>query len=217
MLAASPASAAGWVQKKGEVYARFATAYEDHNGFTASRSDLYAEWGLTSDWTLSGKFESVDFSRTNVFDSTGYRLSARRRLWSNEHWSTTAEFSILEGAAIGGFRGCESFGAELNAGIGHSGTLRDRPYYAGLTLIRREHSENCGMNRAEFVFGIQRKSGWSNTFQYWTESGDPGRSDKIEMMVSRRFGPFELGSATRTEVSGEFDETALVFSLSYRR
>ncbi|MAK60842.1 MAG: hypothetical protein CMK09_07680 [Ponticaulis sp.] len=205
------------MQNEGDVYARLATAYEDHNGFSAVRSDAYAEYGLTPVWTLSGKFEQVDFSRSNVFDSTGYRLTARRKIWSSGNWSSTAGAGILEGAAIGGFRGCESFGGEVNAGIGRSGTLWDRSYFSSLTIVHRQHSDACSMNRLEFILGITRDSGWTNTFQYWSERGDTGQSDKIEFMVSRQFGPIEVGSATRTEISGEFDETALVLSLAYRR
>ena len=57
----------------------------------------------------------------------------------------------------------------------------------------------------------------SSGYQYWLERGDNGESDKLELMVSRQVMDFELGVAARREVSGAFDETALVFSLAYRR
>tara|TARA_B100001179_G_scaffold224617_1_gene203549 strand:+ start:367 stop:1029 length:663 start_codon:yes stop_codon:yes gene_type:complete len=211
-----PAHAGGWVQAKGEAYLRLAAAYEDHEGFYARRTDAYGEWGVTPDWTVSGKIETVDFSTSNVFDSTGYRITARRRLWTPGQWSFTGEAGFLEGAAIGGFRGCENFGGEWNFGVGRSGQLKSGTYFAAATLGQRAHSGNCQTNRAEAVIGLVRPSGWTTTFQYWAEEGDAGRSEKVEFMTSVRLGKIELGSATRTEISGEFEETAFVLSLALR-
>lgn len=204
------------MQGEGEAYARMAVAYEDHNGFSAYRNDAYLEWGLTEDWTVSGKVETVDFSTSNVFDSSGYRLSARRRLWTPGKWSFAAGGGVLDGAAIGGFRGCESFGAEALFGAGRTGEFRESSYFTGVTALRRQHSEGCYTNKLELVFGIVRPSGWTTTWQYWAEDGAAGESTKIEVMTSKRLGGFELGAATRTEISGNFDETALVLSIAYR-
>ena len=204
------------MQEEGGLYARLATAYEDHNGFSASRSDAYLEYGLTSDWSLSGKFETVDFKTSNVFDSSGYRLTVRRRLWTPGQWSFTAGAGVLEVAAIGGLRGCESFGGEILAGAGRTGKLRKSSYFTGITLLHRQHSAGCYTNKMELVLGIVRENGWTNTWQYWMEEGAAGKSAKIELMTSKRLGPLEIGAATRTEISGEFDETAVVLSIAYR-
>lgn len=178
--------------------------------------DAYLEYGLSDDWTLSGKFETVDFESSNTFDSSGVRLQARRGLWRGDFWSTTAALGYVEGAAIGGFRGCESRGAEVELGAGHSGFFGEDSYYAGLTLGHRSHENNCQTNRLEFVMGVSDADGFNYTTQYWSERGDNGNSDKIEFMVSRQFGAFEFGFASRYEIGGEFSEQAYVFSLAFR-
>lgn len=189
---------------------------EDHGPFSANRSDLYAEYGLTDDWTLAGKFETVDFETSNAFDAYGYRLQLRRALWRSDFWSTTAAVGYVEGAAIGGRLGCESRGGEIELGVGHSGLLGEDTYFAGLTLGHRSHESDCQTNRLEFVMGVSDADGFNYTTQYWSERGDNGNSDKVEFMISRNIGPFEAGFATRYEIGGEFEEQAYVFSLAFR-
>ena len=217
MAPTQPGQASPWIQAKGDVYARLAVAYEDHNGFSATREDVYAEWGASENWTVSAKVETVDFSRSNSFDSSGYRLSARRRVWTPGNWSFTAGAGVLEGAAIGGFRGCETFGGEISVGAGRSGKFRNSDYFAGATLLHRQHSGECYTNKLELVLGVVRPSGWTTTWQYWAEDGAAGESAKIELMTSQRLGQFEIGAATRTEISGNFDETALVLTIAFRK
>ncbi len=205
------------MQEDGHLYARTSLALEDHDTFTSRRTDAYVEWGATSDWTLSAKYEQVDFDTSSVFDSSGYRVYARRRIWAANGWSATTGAGLLEGAAIGGFQGCESLGGEIGAGLGHSGQLGSRDYFIGANISHREHRDSCQTNRTELVIGLLNPDGFNVTHQYWLERGDNGESDKLELMVSRQIMDFEIGVAARREFSGAFDETALVFSLAYRR
>lgn len=215
-MSSGSASAGAWVQNKGDAYVRASLAYEDHGTLEATRWDAYTEWGLSDNWTLTGKIEQVDFNLSDVFDSTGYRATARRKLSNQGAWVTSAELGILEGAAIGGFQGCESTGAELNFAVGRSGPTLIGDLYGGVMVGRREHSEGCYANRLEAVIGYTAKSGWIYTGQIWSQRGTQVDSDKIELIVSRKFGPFELGFGSREEISGEFDETAAIFSVSLK-
>ncbi len=198
------------------MFTRASLALEDHGSFNANRSDFYAEYGLTDTWTLAGKFETVDFETSNAFDADGFRVQARRALWRNDFWSTTAAVGYLEGAAVGGRLGCESSGGEIEFGIGNSGYLGEDSYFAGLTLGHRSHENSCQTSRLEFVMGVSDADGFSYTTQYWSERGDNGNSDKVEFMISRDLGRFEAGFATRYEIGGAFEEQAYVFSLAYR-
>ena len=73
------------------------------------------------------------------------------------------------------------------------------------------------MNRVEAVFGYVGEEGAVTTFQYWGQDGDAGRSEKIEIMYTQMYGSLEVGTGTRTEISGEFDEAAFVVSIIFRR
>lgn len=191
-------------------------ADEDHETLTAKRGDAYIEWGVTDAWTLTGKYERVDFDESNVFDSDGWRTTIRRRLWSSQGFSTVVEAGVLEGAAIGGFQGCESLGLEVSSGIGYSKPTLIADFFMGVTVARREHQDDCFRNRAEWVFGLVEPDGSAWTAQLWSERGKGTVSDKVEIQWSRRFGSFEPAFALRTEYGGAFDESAAVISLVYR-
>ena len=165
---------------------------------------------------MSAKYETVDFKLSEVFDSEGWRITARRKLWAKGNFTTSAELGALKGAALGGFRGCESLGVEAAAAAGYGGKLLTGDVYAGLTLARREHEDDCYHNRLELVLGYSPDGKWFWTGQIWSERGDTDKSDKVEIMRMRRFKQAELGVGLRREVSGEFDETALVFALAFR-
>lgn len=216
MLLNGPVSAGPWVQDKNSIYSRLAYAAEDHDGFTAKRGDFYLEWGASERWTLSGKYERVDFDTSEVFDSDGWRISARRRLLQKHGFVASGEFGILEGAALGGFRGCEKQGVELGAGLGWSGETSIGSIHTGGMVSRREHDGGCYHDRFEGIIGFTGKDNWTRTFQIWSERGEEDRSDKIEFMLSRQFGRFEPGFGLRREVSGEFEESAMVVSLAFR-
>lgn len=210
------ASAGAWVQTKGDAYLRASRASEDHGTLEATRWDAYAEWGFSDVWTLTGKIERVDFDGSDVFDSTGYHTTVRRKLWTHGAWVSSAELGLLEGAAIGGFQGCESVGGELNFAVGRSGPTIVGDLYGSVMAGRREHQAGCYANRLEAVIGYTAKSGWIYTGQYWSQRGTQPDSDKYEVMISRKIGKFELGIGSREEVSGEFDETAFVVSVAVR-
>ena len=215
-FANEPVFAGAWTQEKGSAYFRASSAFEDHASVKAQRNDIYAEYGMTSNWTVSAKYERVDFSDHNVFDSDGWRITARRRLWSSSGFITSAEIGVLEGAALGGFRGCESRGLEAGFGAGYSGHLAGTDFYTGLTIARREHEDDCYHDRLEAVLGYTQDKKWFWTGQLWSERGENDQSDKVELMLSRRFRQFEIGVGYRKEVSGEFTESASVLALSFQ-
>ena len=177
---------------------------------------MYGEWGVSTEWTVSAKYERVDFETSNVFDSDGWRLTGRRQLWSGQTWVSSVEFGVLEGAALGGFRGCEDSGLEVGAGAGWSDTTRLGDVYIGGMVSHRAHESGCYHDRFEGVIGYTPPEGLTWTVQLWSERGEDDRSDKIEIMMSKRFDRFEPGIGYRKEVSGEFEESALVVSIAFR-
>ncbi|MBI1254007.1 MAG: hypothetical protein GC196_06640 [Hyphomonas sp.] len=52
---ASAASAAPWVRDEAGWYGRALLAHDTLGNANGWRSDLYAEYGLTKDWTVTGK------------------------------------------------------------------------------------------------------------------------------------------------------------------
>ncbi len=214
----APMALAGpWVQADQSLYVRGGMAFEDHEGFDATRMDVYGEYGVTDAWTLSAKYERVDFEDSSPFDSDGWRVTARRRVLSQGRWIASFEGGLLEGAALGGFRGCESLGGEIGAGLGFGTTLEnEEQIYAGVSVARREHQDDCYHNRFEAVYGATSPSGWTWTYQFWAERGEDDKSDKFEVMLSRQFGMLEPGIAFRREIGGDFEETAVFVSLAFR-
>lgn len=104
----------------------------------------------------------------------------------------------------------------MNLGAGRSGNLFEHPYYAGITYAYRSHDQSCDASRVEVVLGYHATDTSEVVVQYWGQRGDPGLSDKIEIQNVYHWGPVGLGGGVRTEFGGAFDETAIVFSVSFR-
>lgn len=210
-----PSAMAGpWVQEKGYVYARGMNAREDHDTYMADRRDLYAEWGMSDDWTLTAKYEQVHFDTSDLFDHDGWRVSARRQLWATGPWSLTGELGMLQGQAVGGSNGCDQAGFEGALGFGWSGKSELGDSFAGLTLMSRQHENGCHHERVEAVAGYRDEKGWGWALQYWGERGAGTSSEKIDIARSYRHKWLEAGASLRQEISGQFDETALSLFLA---
>ena len=111
--------AAPWTQDDGGIYLRGAYANETLNGVGADRADVYGEYGLTRNWTVTAKAEAVTYNGPDdILDSESYRLTTRRAVWRHEGWVAGAVSGALCGAAGAGGVWCESAGGEVGQGGG---------------------------------------------------------------------------------------------------
>ncbi|GAB5457463.1 MAG: hypothetical protein Hens3KO_04930 [Henriciella sp.] len=211
-----PARAAPWVQPEGDLYARVAIATEEVEGLHARRADIYGEYGLTENWTLSAKSEAVAYEDAEDFNAQGWRATARRRLFTYKGFVTAIEVGALQGAAIGGANGCETLGAEARIGAAWSGTWRKRETFAFSELVGREH-DGCQRQRFEFGLGQRvTKNIWTIS-QVWIERGSQNaESDKLQSELLWRQESWDFSLGYRQENGRQFDETGVFFAVARR-
>lgn len=208
------ASAAPWVRADAEIFARWAVARERVETLDAWRSDLYVEYGLNGDWTISGKFEGVAYDEAADFNSEGWRATARRRLFQHGNIVSSAEFGALKGAAIGGANGCETLGLELRSGLAWSGRLGKVETFAFGEVAGRFH-DGCRRERYEFGFGQKMTQNIWVVSQAFVERGDQNaRSDKIQTELLWKSGRLETSLGYRQEVGGRFQEESIFVAVA---
>lgn len=210
-----PVMASPWVQPKGDTYARIAWAREEVQGLDASRLDIYAKRGLSDDWTLTAKAETLLFDEADDFNATGYRLTLRRGFRQDKPVKLAVEGGLVGGEAINGFNGCEGLGGELRLSAGGGWRVKESDHFAFVDVVRREHEDSCFRNRLELGIGQTFQREWQLITQFWLERGSgDARSDKSEISLVRKMDWADLTLAYRYEFSGRFDEQAVVIALS---
>lgn len=209
------AVAAPWIQDDGEFYTRVAIASEEVEGLSAVRGDIYTEYGLSDDWTLTGKLEAVAFEdKASDFNRQGWRATARRQLFQRGGFLGSIEIGALQGEAIGGANGCETLGAEARAGVAWSGKWRKTETFSFAEVAGRYH-DNCHRERFEFGVGQKMtKNIWSVT-QVWVERGDQNaNSDKTQTELLWKAKNWEASLGYRQELGGQFKEQSVFLSLA---
>jgi len=215
---AGAAQAAPWTQDQGGWYGRALVAKDTLDGAEGWRADVYGEYGLADNWTLTAKSEAVTYPDYGEFDREALRLSLRRQLFTHGNWTLGAEAAILEGGTATGLVSCEGFGADARARLGHSGHSKDgRPFYyfADAALIRQ--SAGCERWRAEIGYGPDLTDSVFLTQQIWIEEGNQSASSvKTESQIGVHFGPVDVSLGHREEIGGQFEETAVLIAVVAR-
>ena len=215
---AATAEAAPWTQADGSWYGRALVARDTLNSAEGWRADLYAEYGLTGNLTLTAKSEAVTYQGFDAFDRDTLRLSLRRQLLQRGNWTLGAEAAVLDGSTSTGFTSCDGFGAEMRTGLGYSGKRKGRAFYAfgDVALIRQE--QGCERWRAEFGYGSDLTEHIFLTQQIWFEEGNiSARSVKTESQIGVHWGPADVSLGYREEIGGAFEETAVLVAVVMRR
>ncbi|MEM9739888.1 MAG: hypothetical protein AAF829_08460 [Pseudomonadota bacterium] len=216
-LGAESAHAGPWLREPGEFYTRAAVAFEEVEGLQAQRYDVYGEYGLTDNWTLTAKAERVDFVDAQDFSREGYRATVRRDLWGRETALVSVEVGAVYGAAIGGVRGCDQVGAEARLTAGASGRWDGARWFGFTDIATRIHGEGCWRDRLEVGAGREITRDLYITNQIWLERGsESSRSNKFETGLLYRHAVADFGVAYREEFSGRFEESSIVISLAKR-
>lgn len=216
---AGAAQAAPWVREDGGWYGRALVAHDSLGEAEGWRTDGYAEYGLSDDWTATAKAEAVSYSGYSEFDQEAYRLTLRRKLFTHGNWAIGAEAGPVYGSTSTGFNTCDGLGFEARAGAGYSGTRksgRNVYAFADAALIRQEGG--CERFRAEFGYGSDLTERIFLTQQLWIEEGNRSAdSIKIENQIGVHFGPVDVSLGYREELGGQFDEHAVLVAVVARR
>lgn len=216
---AGAASAAPWVREEGGWYGRALIANDTLDGAEGWRGDAYAEYGLTGDWTVTAKTETVTYTDFEEFDRDAFRLTLRRKLLERGNWTLGAEAGPIYGSTATGFAGCDGYGFEARGGAGYSGAHKSgqRFYaFADAAYIRQENG--CERMRAEFGYGSDLTDRVFVTQQLWIEEGNKSAdSIKLENQIGVHFGPLDVSLGYREEYGGQFEERAILVALVARR
>ncbi|MGB3626343.1 MAG: hypothetical protein WA989_10955 [Henriciella sp.] len=213
------AHAGPWLRHAEETYSRLAVTRSQIESLDALRLDTYAEHGLNERWTLTLKYERLEFDDVSQFNEDGWRVTARRGAKLTDSAVGSLEFGVLQGAAIGGAAACEAFGAEARAGIGQSIKFetkkRSIPAYWFAETAVRYHEDGCSRQRLEFGYGQQVLGDIWAISQVWLEDGSHNAaSTKYQFEYLWKADRFDISVGTQTELGGQFEESAVFFAVS---
>ena len=215
---ALPALASPWARGDGELYSRVAISRHDVEGINGTRYGLYSEYGLSDEWTVTLKYERMNFDRFSEFSSDGWRASARRGYALGGGLVVSLEAGALRGEAIGGAAGCQSIGAEARAGIGQSTRIggkwkADIFWFAEGAL--RAHDDGCNRQRLEIGYGQRAFQNVWLISQAWFDEGDRNASSsKYQAEYLWRTPAFDVSAGTMFEFGGEFEESAIFLAVA---
>lgn len=226
LFVSQQAEASPWGRPDDGVYMRAALHTGEVEGLSASRVDLYGEYGLSERWTATAKYERVTFDGFSEFAASGWRTTLRRTLPLSGNMVASLEGGVLEGEAIGGAAGCQSFGGEARGGLGQSFTLgsgtnhgdRRRRYgFWFAEVAARAHSDGCQRYRLETGIGREVSTDIWLIAQAWFDQGsENARSQKYQVEYLWRRGALDLSIGSLVELGGEFEEKAVFFSIARR-
>lgn len=215
---AQPALASPWVRGDSDLYSRIAVSRQDVEGLSGTRYDLYSEYGLTDDWTVTAKYERVDFDSFSEFDSHGWRTTVRRGFALGSGMVASLEAGALQGEAIGGAAGCQSIGAEARAGIGQTAQIGGKHKIDIFWFAEgafRAHDDGCNRHRFEIGYGQRAFQDVWLISQAWFDDGDRNASSsKYQIEYLWRTSGVDLSAGTLIEFGGEFEESAVFFALA---
>ncbi|MEM9669279.1 MAG: hypothetical protein AAF950_10180 [Pseudomonadota bacterium] len=185
----------------------------------ALRVETYAEYGLTSEWTVIGQLEGITFPDIAGFDQFAYRLTGRRRFWQSGPLMLGIEGGLVGGEAIGGlFGGCDSPGGEARLSFGGAGVRGEesRSWFFFADAAVREHG-NCRRQRLEVGYGYEAIRNWFTINKvFFDRGGGLAQSAKVESTIVRRFGATDLAVGIRQEFGGDFEEFGILISIEHR-
>ncbi|WP_084399947.1 hypothetical protein [Henriciella aquimarina] len=218
VLQAQQASAGPWGRADEQVYARLAVSRVSLESLDAVRLDSYGEYGLDDDWTLTLKYERLQFDDFSEYDKDGWRITARRSFNLPKSLIASLEAGALKGEAIGGAAGCEALGAEVRAGLGQSAQIGKKQKWDLFWFAEgavRAHEDGCVRHRLEAGYGQQLVGDLWTVSQIWLDEGSANaRSRKYQFELLWKSGFADVSLGTTTEFGGAFEETAAFLALA---
>lgn len=205
------AVASAWTLEKDTGYQSINVSYERGDFGRNWRQDSYFEAGVTQDWTVTGKVETVWREEANYNDRSSGEAGAKRRLWQSDTLSVAGQTTVFVGEKLDDLS-CGGFGAEVGVAVGYSNKIGGRPIYA-FSEVATGARQGCEHATLNAVIGFQPTEKWDLQVKAFSEQY-PGREFfKLEMDISRKIGKQFVGIGVRNEVSGAFDETSAFMSI----
>lgn len=208
---AQEAMASAWTLDKDAGYQSMNVSYEQGDFGKNWRQDSYLEFGMSKDWTVTGKMETVWREEANYNDRSSGELGLKREIWQHGNWHLSGQTSLFVGEKLDDLA-CGGLGAEAGVAIGYSGEFSGKPLYAFAETAAGAR-QGCEHVTVDAVIGMQPQPKWDVQFKAFSEQY-PGREFlKMEVGVSRQVGENFLGVGIRKEVSGAFDEESAFMSI----
>ncbi len=205
------AHASAWTLEKDTGYQSLNVSYENGDFGKNWRQDSYIEYGLTSDWTVVSKVETVWRVLDNYNDRTSGEIGVRREVWVKDALHISAVSSVFVGERLDD-QSCGGFGAEVGAALGYSSKLANKPAYAFVETAVGAR-QGCEHVTTDVVIGVQPAEKWDVQVKAFGEKF-PGREfTKLEVGVSRQVGKSFVGAGVRKEISGAFEENSAFMSI----
>ncbi len=217
--AAGTAEAGPWAQEPGSIYARGIVSTERLDGEDGRRGEIYGEYGLARNWSVTAKAEMVRYEGGGISDRDALRVSARRQLWSSDKgWALGAEAGLVYGSAVAGVFGCDGLGGEARMSVGRSGTVKGRNYFVFADVADIRHEDGCARQRAEFGYGSDIGPHLFTLQQVWLERGNQSAdSIKFDSQIGYHFKSADLSLGYREESGGAYREHAVLVAVTLRR
>ncbi|MFC7290023.1 hypothetical protein [Hirschia litorea] len=205
------AHASAWTLPKNAGYQSLNVGYERGDFGKNWRQDSYLEFGMTDDWTVTGKMETVWRAEANYNDRSSGQIGAKREIWSKDAWHMTAQSTVYVGEKLDD-QSCGGFGGEFGVAAGYSQGWKNSKLY-GFAEIATGARQGCEHVTVDAVVGYQPDEKWDVQVKAFSEQY-PGREfAKLEVGVSRRFGKSYMGVGMRQEMSGAFEENSVFMSI----
>ena len=199
------------------------TAREISEFGDAWRSASYLEYGVSDDFTLVTKLETLqrDNSRGGAAPVDG-QLAVRSTVYHRGNLTASVQAGLLLGENTEVVI-CRGTGMEARSGLGYSASASGSINWFVQSEIAWRDRGGCQRWKADLAAGVDFLGLWSLHAKGFYEEdmdADRGPSLKLETRLMRRLGHKptapSLGVAYRREVGGTFEEEAFIVGLSKR-
>lgn len=203
--------ASAWTLPKDTGYQSLNVGYERGDYGDNWRQDSYLEFGMTNDWTVTGKMETVWRAEANYNDRSSGQIGLKREIWQKDAWHVTGQSTVYVGEKLDD-EACGGLGAEVGVAAGYSKMWGDTSLY-GFVETATGARQGCEHVTVDAVIGYQPDRKWDVQVKAFSEQY-PGREfSKLEAGISRKFGDSYIGVGARQEMSGAFEENSVFMSI----
>jgi hypothetical protein len=211
MLTAGEAAAGAWSHAAGEGL-QIATVSKETGEFGDGwRADILFESGLGGGWDVTLKTQSLVRTNFTYDERSTYEAGVRKSFVLGPGSVAAVQASVLGGESLTG-PACEGTGYEARAHYGVSRALGSGSVFADLGAAVRERGADCRRTLVDLTVGVDVGPTWQALGKVWSERGDGAESAKVEALLLRDFGDYDLGLGYRREISGQFEEEAILVS-----
>lgn len=204
------ASAGAWTDPpgKGKVISSVSSDRSEFGDGVSSSTLL--EIGIAGGWGAALKYETqTRDSDFGPMSREASQLSLQKSFSFADRGVFAVRASALGGDAMEGPL-CSGVGAEVRLAVGVSQAIPTGQVYADIDAGFRTRGDGCERFVGQAVLGVDLGLGFRAMAKTYAEKGDGALSIKAEAMLLFDAGDFDIGVGYREEVSGRFEESAVV-------